>query len=76
MTEKQKAILQILRDHEEPMTKSELLEHFETWYYHNSSKHLGDVLARMVNSGLLHRPKHGYYALGNNGKETNQMTLF
>ena len=76
MTVKQTAIVHLLREKKEPIRKSELLDHFGGWYYHNAPKHLGDLLSRMVKSGLLHRPKRGYYALGNNATASNQGTLF
>lgn len=76
MTEKQRKIINLLRANKEPMSKSELLKHFGHWYYYNASKHLGDILSRMVDNNLLYRPSRGYYALGNNATPSNQMSLF
>lgn len=76
MSKKQQQILSVLREQKAAMTKSELLEHFGTWYHHNAAKHLGDVLGRMVEVGLIYRPKRGYYEVGAEVKETNQLNLF
>lgn len=76
MSSKQQQILSVLRRKGEAMTKQELLEHFGHWYHHNAQKHLGEVLGRMVGSGLIYRPKRGYYELGVKDKPSNQMSLF
>ena len=33
-------------------------------YYHNATKHTGDILSRMVKSGLLKREKPGLFKIG------------
>ena len=76
MSAKQQQILNKIREKGEPMTKQDLLIHFGHWYFRNEAKHLGDVLSRMVNSGLLCRPKRGYYYLGSKPVPPNQMSLF
>ena len=62
-------------------TKNEIVEAFgDQWYQYNPSKHVGDVLTRMVDKGLLHRPKRGIYKLGpshqHENTNPNQMGLF
>lgn len=79
-TKKQNIILAILREHKTPMAKKEILSKTKAYWYANESKHLGDMLSRMVERGFLHRPERGLYALGA-GKKSNpvdpgQMSLF
>jgi len=63
VTNKQTAITQYL-DTVECATKKELLEKVARgWYYHNGSKHLGDVLTRMVRRRKIIRVSRGVYAL-------------
>jgi predicted transcriptional regulator of viral defense system len=45
----------------EQATKAEILENVPFGYYHNGMKHLGDILTRMVQNGLLERVKKGVY---------------
>lgn len=62
-------------------TKKEIMEGAGLNYYHNSSKHAGDVLSRMVKSGLLIRVRKGVFKLGNGRRKQpaivnpNQMNL-
>lgn len=66
---KQKEILSAFYQHKE-LTKKQLVEMFGDWYYYNASKHLGDVLGRMVKKRLIHRKKKGLYAIGHGKEET------
>lgn len=43
-------------------TKAEIVDQFSHWYYCNESKHVGDVLTRLVRAGWLTRPMRGHYA--------------
>lgn len=56
MTDKQKIIFEFVRENEE-MSKSKAVELIGNSYYCNAPKHVGDVLSRMVKSGLLKRIK-------------------
>ena len=72
LTERQSAIIGFLRNcTEETSKKSDILNQFSHWYYCNSDKHLSEILHRMVKSGLLVKPKHGFYKIGD-GKKKNQ----
>lgn len=78
-TEKQLAIIRFISAKKEAQTKQQILDEFGHWYYYNASKHIGDVLSRMVTSGFLHRPKRGVYDIGGSKKETidsDQLSLF
>lgn len=75
-SKKQNEIVSLLRATGRPMTKKELVEAFGHWYYLNQSKHLGELLGRMVNRGLIYRPERGYYALGQTTTSSKQLTLF
>lgn len=63
LTENQKAILVALSK-DKLLSKSELEEKCSPGYYANGAKHFGDMLSRLVNRRLIHRPKKGYYAIG------------
>lgn len=51
-------------DRDIQLTKQEIIEKAGLHYYHNTDKHAGDVLSRMVKSGLLVRVKKGVFRLG------------
>lgn len=59
MTEKQKAILDYIGDHE--LIKKDIVNKFLGWYHCNQAFHIGSVLSRMVKAGILERPRHGVY---------------
>lgn len=62
---------QILKDAQErggTITKKEIVEMYGRCYYHNGAKHLGDILSRMVKSGLLIREKPGIFKVGKGKK--------
>jgi hypothetical protein len=44
-------------------------------YHCNASKHVGDVLSRMVNSGLLKRLKNGHFEVFEKKTETVEKTI-
>lgn len=52
-------------------TKREAVRKFP--YYHNTEKHLGDRLSRMVDAGLLERTAPGKYKIGK-WKKSNPAT--
>lgn len=70
LSEKQGHIVNFLRGKEETK-KSEITEAFSHWYYTNAAFHIGEVLHNMVRRGVLIRPKHGYYKIGNNSSNTD-----
>lgn len=51
------------------LSKQEIIKNAGLYYYHNTDKHAGDVLSRMVKSGLLIRVSKGWYMLGNGIKK-------
>ena len=64
----------------ESATKEQIYEEVSFWYYRNWEKHLGDVLSRMVKSGVIKRVKKGIYAINKSGyaeeiKNPNQLEL-
>ena len=60
--QKRRVILDMARK-SETITKKQVVKALGYTYYANASKHLGDILSRMVNSGLLHRLKPGIFKL-------------
>lgn len=62
--------------------KADAVELLGGSYYCNESKHVGDVLSRMVKAGLLTRVKKGVFEIGKGKKAAaeitpeNQTTLF
>lgn len=79
LPEKQHEILKLFYK-KKKLTKKEVVEEFGGWYYCNESKHIGDILSRMVKRGLIHREGRGVYAIGPDKKtaptDPNQKTLF
>jgi len=79
-TPKQQAVLEFCYKNGE-ITKQQAMSLINDYYY-NGAKHVGDVLSRMVNSGLLKRVKPGVFQLGNGAKkgpetlDENQLSLF
>lgn len=61
---KQITIIKFLEG-KQPQSKKQMMDSLlvSHWYYHNAEKHFGDILSRMVNSGLLKREKKGFYSL-------------
>ena len=79
MTEYQKKIFKYTLENKQ-ITKIKAVELIGNRYYCNASKHVGDVLSRMVNLGLLKRVKNGLFECGNktnkNHQPENQLNLF
>lgn len=44
-------------------SKKDIIEGTGISYYHNTSKHVGDMLSRLVNNGTLARIKRGIYGI-------------
>lgn len=81
MTQKQKAIVQYLMTGQK--TKSQIVNRFKSWHYHNSNKHIGGILSRMVKAGQIVRIKKGVYCINEEPVhkakkeiDTNQQSLF
>lgn len=68
-------VIQYLKDHG-VTSKSELYSSCCGNYYYNGSKHFGEILSRMVISGVIERPKHGYYSLPSQKTEFAEGDLF
>lgn len=79
MTDKQKIIFDFVRENGS-ITKKTAVDKIGGSYFINASKHVGDVLSRMVKSGLLKRVKNGVFELGvrtnKNTVNENQLDLF
>lgn len=79
MTPNQKILFEHTKSNSQ-MTKVEAVELIGKSYYCNADKHVGDVLSRMVKSGLLKRIKPGLFELGDRTNKTaipqNQLDLF
>lgn len=61
MTQKQRAIRLYLKDGQKK--KSQIVNRFKTWHYHNSNKYIGELLSRMVEAKMIIRVERGIYAL-------------
>lgn len=77
---RQKQILKVFEGNKDLiLTKSEIKEKGKVSYYHNTDKHLGETLSRMVKNGSLKRTSKGKYKLGNGSKmivqPENQLAL-
>ena len=70
ISEKQKQILEFAFKNENKITKTEAFELIGGCYYCNASKHVGDVLSRMVKSKLLNRVKNGSFEINTNRTQT------
>lgn len=72
--DRQKEVLACFNgDKELQLSKKEIIEKARLYYYHNTDKHAGDVLSRMVNSGLLRRISKGVYSLGSGVKRKDKI---
>lgn len=80
--ERQKEILAVFKGNKElTLSKGEIIARGKIGYYHGVLNHVGQTLTRMINNGLLTRPKRGYYQLGLKNKrpapvDPNQVDLF
>ena len=79
MTYNQFMLMEYARTHK-VITKKEAVQLIGGKYFCNADKHVGDVLSRMVKSGLLKRIKNGVFELGDGIKKNtvpqNQLNLF
>lgn len=67
--ERQKQILKAFEnDKFLVLSKQEIKTKARIGYYHNTDKHLGDTLSRMVKNGSLIRLSKGKYKLGSGNK--------
>jgi len=72
--ERQKEVLACFKGNKELcLKKQEIIKMAQMYYFHNTDKHVGDVLSRMVNSGLLIRVSKGVFKLGNGNKKKEQI---
>lgn len=73
-----KEILHFLHSSGGTAKKSEITKNV-TGYYQRTPENLQAVLSRMVDAGLIHRPKIGWYAIGgqkkNKPSDENQTKL-
>ena len=75
MTQNQKMIVEFARSNNNQITKKQACDLIP--FYHNTQKHVGYILTRMVKSNMLKRIKIGLYELSNGQKEIiNQSQLF
>lgn len=74
MTANQRKIVEFARQNNNQITKKQACELIK--YYHNTQKHVGDVLTRMVRANMLKRIKNGLYELSSGQVEiVNQTSL-
>ena len=82
LTPQQSQIMKAAQERGGTITKKEILEMYGGHYFCNGAKHVGDILSRMVKSGLLIRERPGVFKIGNGKKSKpaviieNQITLF
>lgn len=69
--DKQKELLSFALKNENKISKQQAVELIGYSYYCNAKKHVGDVLSRMVNSGLLTRIRNGHFEINMNKKQTS-----
>lgn len=75
MTDKQRKIVEFARSNNNQITKKQACTLIP--FYHNTQKHVGDILTRMVRSNMLKRIKNGLYELSSGQKEIiNQSQMF
>lgn len=74
MTHQQKAIIAMCQANGGDLTKKQVVEQYGHEYYANGAFHIGNILSRMVNSGMLIRVKRGVFKLGK-GKKSKPSTI-
>lgn len=75
MKDKQIKIVEFARLNNNQITKKQACALIP--FYHNTQKHVGDILTRMVRSNMLKRIKNGLYELSSGQKEiVNQSQMF
>lgn len=70
LSPKQGKIVAFMRG-KDSVTKKELVDEFEHWYYTNAAFHIGVILSNMVNRGVLIRIKKGHFKIGRNSSNTD-----
>jgi hypothetical protein len=76
MTDSQEAIIKLCQANGGNLTKKQVVDAFGHWYYANAAFHIGNMISRMVNAGLLIRVKNGVFKLGKgNNPNKNQIIL-
>lgn len=60
---KQIQILEFMKSQDGTAKFSEICDRFHNEYYANASHYLSEILKRMVQNGLLVRPKRGWYEI-------------
>lgn len=70
LSEKQKILIEFAYKNENKINKTQAVELIGNSYYCNENKHVGDILSRMVNSGLLTRIKNGHFEISKTKKQT------
>jgi len=63
LTPSQKKVLQLAQEAGGTVASSTIVEALGRKYYSNPEKHVGDIVSRMVKSGLLIRVKPGVFRL-------------
>lgn len=63
MTGRQRILFNWAQKQGGSFTKAEAVYQFGPNYYCNGDKHVGAILSRMVNSGILERPAPGKYRI-------------
>ena len=83
ITDSQQKIIALAKSNGGSVTKQQVVEYFGQNYYCGESNHLGAMLSRMVNAGLLVREKKGSFTIGSGKKPApavesgpSQPTLF
>lgn len=75
LTHKQRKIVEYARQNDNTITKKQACKLIP--FYINTEKHVGDILSRMVKSGMLIRVKLGVYKLSTGQKlAKNQTEIF
>lgn len=77
MTEKQKWIIDKLKDSEKPMRLSEIYDCYPSKYraYSGGKRYLGLILGKMVKNKLIERPVHGFYCIPSQ-KNIEELPIF
>ncbi len=63
LSEKQRWIIDSIKT-KGSITKKEVVDKFDCWYYHNAEHYIGEILSNMVNKRYIKRVKNGVFELG------------
>lgn len=81
--EKAGVLIKYAREHNNKISKKEAIELIGHSYYYNEAFHTGNILSRLVKSGILKRLKPGQFELqttvpkgGSVTNDINQQSLF